>query len=225
VVESGGLENRCAGNRTEGSNPSPSASNPANRARCAGSRVAAGESAGSVRVAELPLRPTTARPEVADDMATMRPLTAGDRALRERCMLLAGFPPDDTPPDDALDMPHVRRFLDGWGRGGDVGVVAEDAEGRPVGAAWARVFDVPLVRGDGGAPVAELAIAVEPAARGAGVGASLLEALAAAATDAGHRELSLNVSPRNRARRLYERAGFAVVREDAHGVVMRRRLP
>jgi hypothetical protein len=25
VVESGGLENRCAGNRTEGSNPSPSA--------------------------------------------------------------------------------------------------------------------------------------------------------------------------------------------------------
>jgi hypothetical protein len=27
VVETGGLENRCAGNRTGGSNPSPSASN------------------------------------------------------------------------------------------------------------------------------------------------------------------------------------------------------
>ncbi len=28
MVESGGLENRCAGNRTEGSNPSPSADHP-----------------------------------------------------------------------------------------------------------------------------------------------------------------------------------------------------
>jgi hypothetical protein len=36
VVESGGLENRCAGNRTEGSNPSPSASDPADPAHRAG---------------------------------------------------------------------------------------------------------------------------------------------------------------------------------------------
>ena len=69
-----------------------------------------------------------------------------------------------------------------------------------------------------------LAIAVEPEARGAGVGAALLEALARGAAASGHRELSLSVSPRSPAVRLYARAGFEVARDDAERVVMRRRL-
>jgi GNAT superfamily N-acetyltransferase len=80
------------------------------------------------------------------------------------------------------------------------------------------------LRDDTGAPVAELAIAVEAHARGGGVGRALLDALAEAAGDAGHHELSLNVSSRNPAHRLYLRCGFEVVGEGAHGLVMRRRL-
>ena len=154
----------------------------------------------------------------------LRSLSSSDAAFMERMMLLAGFPPDRELPADAREMPHVRRFLDGWGRPGDVGVVALDDTQRPLGAAWARVQDEPLLRDDRGAPVAELAVAVEERARGRGVGSALLDALADAARARGHRELSLNVSPRNPAHRLYLRCGFELVGESAHGLVMHRRL-
>jgi GNAT superfamily N-acetyltransferase len=128
-------------------------------------------------------------------------------------------------PVDAPAMPHVRRFVDDWGRPGDVGVIAVDDTLVPVGAAWARILDEPLVRDDAGAPVAELAIAVEDRARGQGIGGALLQALADAARSDGHRELSLNVSPGNPAYRLYQRCAFGLVGEGPHGgLVMRRRL-
>jgi GNAT superfamily N-acetyltransferase len=154
----------------------------------------------------------------------VRALTSADAPFLERMMLVAGFPPDQGLPSDARDLPHVRRFVEDWGRPGDVGVVALDEQHQPIGAAWARVLDQPLIRDEQGAPVAELAIAVEEQARGVGVGHALLDALAEAAAAAGHRELSLNVSPRNPAHRLYARCGFELVGEGPTGLVMRRRL-
>jgi GNAT superfamily N-acetyltransferase len=170
------------------------------------------------------LAASAARPWQAQRVMVLRLVSSSDAAFMERMMLLAGFPPDRELPADAREMPHVRRFLDGWGRPGDVGAVALDEAQRPLGAAWARVLDEPLLRDDHGAAVAELAIAVEKRARGRGVGSTLVDALAEAAAAAGHRELSLNVSPRNAAHRLYLRCGFEPVGEGAHGVVMRRRL-
>ena len=78
-----------------------------------------------------------------------RPLTAEDTPFLERMMLLAAFPPDRELPPAALEMPHVRRFLDRWGlRPGDVGVVAVDDAQRELGAAWARVLEEPLLYDD-----------------------------------------------------------------------------
>jgi len=112
--------------------------------------------------------------------------------------------------------PDIRRYLDGWGRAGDAGIVAEDAGGERMGAAWYRLFD-PGERGLGivsWADAPELAIAVVEAYRGRGVGAALLEALARSARDDGYPRLVLSVDPRNEvAVRLYERQGY--VRVDA----------
>jgi GNAT superfamily N-acetyltransferase len=154
----------------------------------------------------------------------LRLLSSTDAPVLERMMLLAGFPPDRELTTDARAMPHVRRFLDGWGRTGDVGVLALDDQERALGAAWARLLDDPLLRDDRGAPVAEVAIAVEDHARGQGIGGALLDSLADAAASAGHRELPPRVSPRNPAHRLYLRCGFELVNEDAHRFVMRRQL-
>jgi ribosomal protein S18 acetylase RimI-like enzyme len=54
-------------------------------------------------------------------------------------------------------------------------------------------------------------LAVHPDAQGRGAGRALLEAIAAAARERGGRRLTLRVfAPNERARRLYERAGFRV---------------
>ncbi len=118
--------------------------------------------------------------------------------------------PDD-PPLDVLADPALAPYVAGWPRPGDLGVVAEDA-GRPVGAAWARLFppDAPaygFVRAD----VPELAIATVPDRRGTGLGGALLRELVAVAAAAGVPGLSLSVHRDNPALRLYERHGFVRV--------------
>jgi ribosomal protein S18 acetylase RimI-like enzyme len=109
----------------------------------------------------------------------------------------------------SLALPHVAKYLAGWGRPGDFGVIAIDEQGRPLGAAWARLFpaDHPgygFIAED----VPELSIGVSDAARGQGVGGALIDGLLAAAREAGFARVSLSVDRNNPALRLYQRHGF-----------------
>jgi GNAT superfamily N-acetyltransferase len=115
-------------------------------------------------------------------------------------------PPDD---DALLADDRLGRYLAGWGRPGDGGVVALDERDAPTGAAWYRLFS----RAEPGygfvsESIPELSIGVRPAARRAGVGRALLTALVRLAREEGHAALSLSVEPDNPARTLYERLGF-----------------
>jgi ribosomal protein S18 acetylase RimI-like enzyme len=116
-----------------------------------------------------------------------------------------------------LGEPHPARYLDGWGRSGDRGVVVVDESGRRVGAAWCRLFTQDD-RGYGFVDehTPEITLAVEPSARGRGLGEALMHALVAAARLEGHRALSLSVEEDNgRAARIYTKLGFRRVgRED-----------
>src|SRR5215213_3892383 len=101
-----------------------------------------------------------------------------------------------------------RRYVDGFGRPGHGGVIAE-RDGQPAGAAWYRLLPADdagygYVNDD----VPELTIGVAAAYRGQGVAAELLERLKATAAAEGLRALSLSVEPDNHALRIYERAGF-----------------
>ncbi len=98
-------------------------------------------------------------------------------------------------PRSILDQPNIQRYHAGFGTPpGDAGVIAEDLEHRPLGAAWAR-----LVEGYGfvGALTPELGIAVVADARGRGVGSALLGRLTVVV-----RRVSLSVDTRNPAMRL-----------------------
>ena len=111
--------------------------------------------------------------------------------------------------DAAFAMPHVRRYLDGWGRVGDTAVIAVAADGQRLGAAWYRLFPADDPAWGFVAPdVPEISIGVAATARGKGVGSALLDALLTLAREQGHRALSLSVDRQNPARRLYERKGF-----------------
>lgn len=120
--------------------------------------------------------------------------------------------------DDGVTLDDIRRdpdlvgHVDGYGRDGDLGVIAE-IDGRPVGAAWLRRF-VPGVSDfsvfvDDDTP--ELVIAVLPEHVGAGVGSVLLAGLFDRADDVVT-QMVLSVRADNPAVRLYERVGFREIR-------------
>src|SRR3954452_22727700 len=106
--------------------------------------------------------------------------------------------------DTVLGDPHNARYVDGWGRPGDVALCALDRRDEPVGAAWYRRFST-AEPGYGfvAADVPELAIGVYPEFRGQRVCSLVIGALIARARRDGERALSLSVNAENPAKRLY----------------------
>jgi GNAT superfamily N-acetyltransferase len=117
---------------------------------------------------------------------------------------------EERPPlDELLARPELRRYVENWGRKGDVAIVALDRLDEPIGAAWYRLFesDSPgygFVADD----IPEISIAVYPECRGQRVGSLLLGTLVSRARGDGYRAISLSVAVANPARRMYVRHGF-----------------
>lgn len=106
---------------------------------------------------------------------------------------------------------ELPRYIEDWGRPGDVGLVAEEG-GQRVGAAWYRLYAAERPGfGFVDEDTPELSIALIPEARGRGIGTTLLIALLDRAREDGHEQISLNAELTNPARRLYERLGFVKV--------------
>lgn len=148
---------------------------------------------------------------------TIRPSTVADVPFLWDMLFESAFTTDEARAawcSDPQPPPELVKYLDGWGRRGDAGVVAQDDGGVRIGAAWYRLFGA-VDRGDGilaERNVPELAIAVAPDHRGRRIGSDLLTSLARRARDDGYERLMLSVDPANfRARRLYERIGFTLV--------------
>lgn len=114
--------------------------------------------------------------------------------------------------DDVLADEVLRRYVDGWPRADDRGVVAIDLEERPVGAAWRR-FLTEASPGHGfvRADIPELTMGVVSDWRGHGIGRALLEELTRSAREARLPGISLSVERANFAAQLYTDHGFQVV--------------
>jgi ribosomal protein S18 acetylase RimI-like enzyme len=118
----------------------------------------------------------------------------------------------------------LARYVDSWGRDGDVALIAAEGPNR-VGAAWYRLFraDQPgYAFVDEHTP--ELTIAVVPSRRGHGLGQQLLDALLDQARADGHTAVSLSVEDDSPAIGFYERNGFEQAAEGGGAVAMRRSL-
>jgi len=141
----------------------------------------------------------------------IRAAIAADEAFLREMQYLALFVPPgaDALPRSAVDDPAIARYHVGFGsQPGDVGRVAEDDGGVPIGAAWVRhstAADPSYGYVDDDTP--ELGIAVVESQRGRGVGDALLESLLAELA-----RCSLSVDRRNPAMRLYVRHGFRELR-------------
>lgn len=153
---------------------------------------------------------------MSSDAYAIRPAVAADEPLlwEMLCYAAALGAEGATGAAAARANAYLAPYAAGWGQPGDVGVIAEALAGGALrGAAWARVLPGPEHRLAGVAEaVPELAIAVQPAQIGRGVGGALLGALIALA-QGRHPALALSVRAANPAQRLYARHGFRVVGE------------
>jgi GNAT superfamily N-acetyltransferase len=121
------------------------------------------------------------------------------------------------------DIP-LTRYVDNWGRQGDVAVIAHET-GNRVGAAWFRLFHASEPGyGFVDEQTPELSIAVVPSRRKHGLGQELLDALLEKARAEGHTQVSLSVEKDSPAVGFYERNGFTPAGESEGGLVMTRQL-
>jgi ribosomal protein S18 acetylase RimI-like enzyme len=128
---------------------------------------------------------------------------------------------ETTPSRDILRRPELARYVEGWGRAGDTGFVAHDADqGELLGAVWLR-----LPAGEKAVKVEatpELAFAVKPGHRKRGIGATLLTQLVKATPQ--NSAISISAPASNPTVRLYERFGFKIVQQSEASVTLRREI-
>jgi ribosomal protein S18 acetylase RimI-like enzyme len=147
----------------------------------------------------------------------IQPLTAADEPVLWEMLYQALRTSEDAPPRDIVRQPEYARHVEGWGRAGDTGFVAFDAEKKDelLGAAWFRL--PPDQAQEQTMP--ELAFAVKSGHRKRGIGAALLTQLVKA--NPHNSAVSISAKASNPAVRLYERFGFKIVDQ---GVTMRREI-
>ncbi|WEK59590.1 MAG: GNAT family N-acetyltransferase [Candidatus Microbacterium colombiense] len=115
------------------------------------------------------------------------------------------------PRHEVLTSADHRRYIAGWKRAADDGILAVGDDGLPVGAAWYRMLpqNEPGL-GFVGVAVPELILGVHPLWRARGVGRALLREIVSLSGEQGHARISLSVERDNFARNLYRSEGFAV---------------
>ncbi|WP_319468406.1 GNAT family N-acetyltransferase [uncultured Trichococcus sp.] len=123
-------------------------------------------------------------------------------------------------PRKILEEPAIRRYYADFGRAGDAAFVALVDEAA-VGAVWIR-FATAAPKGYGfvRADVPELMLAVLPDFRGRGIGQALLERMLTQLRGTDLEAVSLSVARSNPVRRLYERSGFRIVKNQRKSCTM-----
>jgi GNAT superfamily N-acetyltransferase len=143
-------------------------------------------------------------------MISIRPAQVYDEPFLWRMLYVAAHMADDNDPFESIfEHPSLARYVKGWPRDGDVGVVALDTQsGRSIGAAWFRLLigdekDCGYV--DDVTP--QMALGVQPIWQRRGVGTLLVQSVLEAAKPL-YAQVALTVRKDNPASALYLRMGF-----------------
>jgi ribosomal protein S18 acetylase RimI-like enzyme len=122
---------------------------------------------------------------------------------------------------DIINHPSISKYVEGWGRDGDIGYIAVNDLGEPIGSITIRYFNKDN-RGYGyvNDETPELGMAVRSEYRGRGIGTELLKTLLEQAKMKGIYKLSLSVDPNNPAMNLYKRFGFKEIGKEGTSITM-----
>jgi len=152
-----------------------------------------------------------------------RPIHPTDFPLLEEFLYQAVYIPEgELPPSwDVIFDPNVYIYIKNFGSSEhDTGVIAE-IDGKPVGAAWARIIPA---YGNIDDTTPELAISILPEYRGRGIGESLMQHLFDLLREKGYAKTSLSVQKNNPAARFYKRLGYEIIEEKAEEYIMVKQL-
>jgi GNAT superfamily N-acetyltransferase len=149
----------------------------------------------------------------------IHPLTPADEPVLWE-MLYQALRTSQETPREIVRQPEYARHAEGWGRVGDTGFVAYDADKREelLGAAWLRLPPAESEK----ELTPELAFAVKSGHRKRGIGAALLTQLVKA--NPQYSAVSISAGPNNPVVRLYDRFGFKIVEQSDRAVTLRREI-
>ena len=149
----------------------------------------------------------------------IRTLYPSEYSLLEEFLYQAIFVPkgQQPPPRSVLQSPALRVYVDGFGQSPHDRAFAAVAEGRVAGAVWVRIMDD---YGHVDSETPSFALSLLPEFRGQGLGTALLHAMLDQLRQAGYAQASLAVQKDNYAARMYQRAGFPILRETEEDFIM-----
>lgn len=134
--------------------------------------------------------------------------------LYEAIFLPEGIP---APPRSILKNPDLQVYLNGFGSGqGDAGIVVE-ADHRLIGAVWSRIMN-DYGHVDDQTP--SLAISLYKEYRNQGIGTAMLHEILKLLKNCGYRQVSLAVQKDNYAVKMYQKAGFEILKESDEEYIM-----
>lgn len=149
----------------------------------------------------------------------IRKMKAEEYDLLNDFLYEAIFVPDGAKPPEKsiLQLPELQVYTDDFGGSPHDRAFVAEAEGKIVGAAWARIMK-DYGHMDDQTP--SLAISLYKEYRGMGIGTALLKNLMMDLKAAGYEKVSLSVQKDNYAVKMYEKAGFTVCAEKKEEYLM-----
>ena len=134
--------------------------------------------------------------------------------LREMLYEALYIPESEKPlPKSIIDKPELFKYINNWGREGDIGLIAEYKRGM-IGAIWARIFSKDQ-KGYGfiDEKTPEISMAVKKQYRNKGIGNKLMLKILDKIKSKGYNSISLSVDKRNKAVNFYKRFGFEIFKD------------
>lgn len=155
-------------------------------------------------------------------MFEIREIRPDEYAFLREMLYEAIYFPDESekPPRSIIDEPHLAKYIDGFGRAGDLAfVLLKDNE--LSGAIWVRQFSaVEKSYGFVDEATPELSMAIGKDLRGRGFGTQLIGKICGILKSKGVGKLSLSVDKQNPAVNLYKRSGFEIIGEQGTAYTM-----
>lgn len=149
----------------------------------------------------------------------IRPLTTTEKPLLKDFLYEAIFIPEGVPapPRSIIDDESLQVYIRDFGTKPDDRCLIAETDGRVVGAIWGRIMN-DYGHIDDQTP--SIAISLYKEYRNMGIGTELLRQMLELLRNDGYKSVSLSVQKANYAIRMYQKAGFRILSEDAEEAIM-----